>query len=157
MLKRFRATVLVAVTLVLAIAGCDFINSINPFGGSAEQAPADPNAAVSPGATPASPGATTASPGATPASPGATVAPQAAPPVNSQTPFRDGVNAAMSAAEAVQTAQTPEQWQAVVQQWQQAIALMQAVPQGDPNYATAQQKVTEYQGYLQYAQQNAGG
>jgi len=143
MLKRFRATVIVAAMLVPAIAGCDFINSINPFGGGAEQVPVDPNAAVTPGATPASPGAA--------------AAPQAAPPVNSQTPFRDGVNAAMSAAEAVQTAQTPEQWQAVAQQWQQAIALMQAVPQGDPNYATAQQKVTEYQGYLQYAQQNAGG
>jgi hypothetical protein len=55
----------------------------------------------------------------------------------------------------VQTAQDAAAWQAVVTQWQEAIALMQQVPEGDPNYQTAQQKVTEYQGYLTYAQQNA--
>ncbi|NJK99485.1 MAG: hypothetical protein HC910_02570 [Spirulinaceae cyanobacterium SM2_1_0] len=154
-MKRFRATVIVLATLVPAIAGCDLINSLNPFGGGAEEVPViDPNApvAVDPNAAPADPNAAPVDPNAAPQA-----APQAAPPVTSQTPFRDGVNAATSAAEAVQTAQSPEQWQAVVQQWQQAIALMQAVPAEDPNYTVAQQKVAEYQGYLQYAQQNAGG
>ncbi len=144
MLKRFCATAIVAATLVPAIAGCDLINSINPFAPEEEipfdttTAPADPNAPVDPNVA---------------------VDPNAAapPPVTSEAPFRDAVNTAMAAAEAVQVAQTPEQWQAVAQQWQQAIALMQAVPPEDPNHAVAQQKVIEYQGYLQYAQQNAGG
>ncbi|MBD2091586.1 hypothetical protein H6F67_17215 [Microcoleus sp. FACHB-1515] len=77
--------------------------------------------------------------------PTATVAP-------SQTPFRDAVNRATEAATQTQTAATADEWQQVVTLWEEAIVLMNQVPQNDANYATAQEKVSEYQGYLDYAQ-----
>lgn len=70
--------------------------------------------------------------------------------------FRLAVNKAMSAAKLVQTAKTPEAWQLVTIQWQEAIDLMRAVPKSSPNYKVAQEKVAEYQTYLQYAQGNIG-
>ncbi|NJL23279.1 MAG: hypothetical protein HC895_24610, partial [Leptolyngbyaceae cyanobacterium SM1_3_5] len=69
-----------------------------------------------------------------------------------QTPFRDAVNRATEAATQTQTAATAEEWQQVVTLWEEAIALMNQVPQNDDNYAIAQEKVSEYQGYLDYAQ-----
>lgn len=135
-LKHSYFTPIALVALLPLVTGCNVISSLNPFGGGGEEAP------------PASPVATPPpqSPAATPAAPNV-------PP--SQTPFRDAVNKAMEAANAVQTAQSSEEWQAVVILWQEAIALMQQVPQEDPNYQTAQQKVTEYQKYLEYAQNNS--
>jgi hypothetical protein len=43
----------------------------------------------------------------------------------------------------------------VALQWQEAINLMKAVPVSDGNYTMAQQKVIEYQKYLEVAQQRA--
>ncbi|MCT7959526.1 OmpA family protein [Laspinema sp. D1] len=71
-------------------------------------------------------------------------------------PFGEAVKKATSAATLTQTAKTPEQWLQVAKQWQEAIAFMQVVPQDSANYATAQQKVGEYQNNLSYARQNAG-
>lgn len=71
-------------------------------------------------------------------------------------PFGEAVRKATSAATLTQTAKTPEQWLQVANQWQEAIAFMQVVPQDSANYATAQQKVGEYQNNLNYARQNAG-
>ena len=68
--------------------------------------------------------------------------------------FRQAVNAAQSAANQAQTASTAEQWQAVADAWSNSIELMKRVPQSDPNYAVAQQKVVDYQPNLDYAQQN---
>jgi YVTN family beta-propeller protein len=61
--------------------------------------------------------------------------------------------AKVTATEAVQMgrAASPD-WSAAAQKWQQAIAQMQAVPATDPDYRQAQQKVAEYQGYLQEVQ-----
>ncbi|MCW6038986.1 hypothetical protein K4A83_22425 [Spirulina subsalsa FACHB-351] len=123
-----RLTVILASATVLTfLGGCEMINSINPFASEEETWVEEeiPPTEVAP-AVPTSP-----------------------------TPFRDAVNKAMEAANAVQTAQTQAEWQQVAQTWQEAIALMQQVPADDPNYATAQEKVTEYQGYLEYAQTNA--
>ena len=69
--------------------------------------------------------------------------------------FREAVNAAQNAANLAQTASTGAEWQAVADSWSRAIELMKQVPESDPNYATAQQKVVDYQPNLEYAQQNA--
>lgn len=73
-------------------------------------------------------------------------------PVPSSEPFRLAVNKAMSAARLVQTAKTSQTWQLVTIQWQEAIDLMRVVPGSSPKYGVAQQKVVEYQTYLEYAQ-----
>lgn len=89
----------------------------------------------------------------TTANPTATVTP-------SQTPFRDAVNRATAAATQTQTAATANEWRQVATLWEEAIALMNQVPQNDANYAIAQEKVSEYQGNLDYAQRKldeAGG
>jgi ankyrin repeat protein len=72
-------------------------------------------------------------------------------------PFRDAVNKATAAAEFAQTAKTSEEWSNVANTWQEAIDLMQAVPQSNPNYEVAQQKAKEYQTNKTYAQNNANG
>ncbi|MEA5469536.1 peptidylprolyl isomerase [Spirulina sp. 06S082] len=69
--------------------------------------------------------------------------------------FRVAVNHAMSAADLTQTAATPEDWDRVSQNWQQAIALMRVVPVDHKSYTVAREKVIEYQGYLEYASQQA--
>ncbi|WP_204105352.1 MULTISPECIES: peptidylprolyl isomerase [Spirulina sp. CCY15215] len=69
--------------------------------------------------------------------------------------FRVAVNYAMSAADLTQTAATPEDWDRVSQNWQQAIALMRVVPVDHEYYTVAREKVIEYQGYLEYASQQA--
>ncbi len=71
-------------------------------------------------------------------------------------PFGEAVKKATSAATLTQTAKTPEQWLQVAKQWQEAIAFLQVVPENSANYATAQQKVGEYQNNLNYARKNAG-
>lgn len=93
----------------------------------------------------------TAVPTTVPTTPAATPTPTATVAA-SQTPFRDAVNRATEAATQTQTATTVDQWQQVVTLWEQSIALMNQVPQNDTNYAIAQQKVSEYQNYLSYAQ-----
>jgi hypothetical protein len=44
----------------------------------------------------------------------------------------------------------------VIADWQEAIRLLGQVPNGDANYATAQQKISEYQRNLDYAKRKAG-
>ncbi|HEY9652487.1 MAG TPA: hypothetical protein V6C95_17650 [Coleofasciculaceae cyanobacterium] len=66
-------------------------------------------------------------------------------------PFRDAVNKAMNAANLTQTASNKAQWSTVASNWQQAIDLMKSVPQANPKYQVAQQKITEYQNNLNYA------
>jgi hypothetical protein len=71
--------------------------------------------------------------------------------------FREGVNKAIYAANLTQSAKSPDEWKIVVSQWQAAIALMKTVPSSSPNYIVAQQKITEYQKNLNYAEKNAVG
>ncbi|MEA5467759.1 hypothetical protein [Spirulina sp. 06S082] len=156
MSNRSTLTTLFTATLLSLVAGCDTLSALNPFGGGGtEEVP--PAVSVAPVPTaPADPAAPTDQTPTDPAAPPTAQAPAAAPNVPpSQTPFRDAVNKAMEAANAVQTAKTSAEWQNVTTLWQTAIALMQQVPEGDPNHAVAQQKVTEYTQYLQYAQQNS--
>ena len=83
-----------------------------------------------------------------------TPAPAAAP---AQSYFREGVNRATSAFNIGGSAQSPDDWKLAASRWQQAITLMQRVPASDPNYATAQAKVKEYQQNLAAAQQRVNG
>lgn len=52
------------------------------------------------------------------------------------------------------TATNKQDWQQAAQQWQQAIALLKSVPNSDSEFAQAQQKLTEYQGHLNYVVQD---
>lgn len=80
--------------------------------------------------------------------------PAAAPQTNH---FKEAVNRATSAVALGQSAQSPDDWKLAASRWQQALGLMQKVPTGDPNHATAQTKIKEYQQHLAAAQQRASG
>lgn len=71
--------------------------------------------------------------------------------------FREAVNRAQSAVAIGQSAQSPDDWNLAASRWQQAATLMSQVPNSDPNYGKAQQKVQEYQQNLSLAQQRAKG
>lgn len=71
-------------------------------------------------------------------------------------PWYEGVNVAMEAAILTQTAGTMEEWETIAGYWDRAIELMAAVPDTDPNYAQAQERVTTYTTNRDYARQNAG-
>lgn len=66
--------------------------------------------------------------------------------------FQDGLDAGMSAATISQSAQSKDDWKLVVSRWQSAINLLKTVPQSSLNYTKAQQKISEYQRNLGYAQ-----
>ncbi|MFW6264380.1 MAG: hypothetical protein ACOC3E_02545 [Cyanobacteriota bacterium] len=65
--------------------------------------------------------------------------------------FRNAVNFAVKAGENAQAADSFVEWEAVVKDWEMAIALLESISSFDPNYAIAQEKIPEYQGYLNYA------
>ncbi|MEM6592600.1 MAG: retropepsin-like aspartic protease, partial [Cyanobacteria bacterium P01_C01_bin.73] len=69
--------------------------------------------------------------------------------------YAQGIERASSAFTFSRRASSPDDWRLVASRWQQAIDLMAAVPEGDPNRAIAQQKVQEYQSNLQAAQRRA--
>ncbi|TVP66639.1 MAG: hypothetical protein EA342_11470 [Leptolyngbya sp. LCM1.Bin17] len=77
-----------------------------------------------------------------------------APPAATEDNFQQGAEHAMQAAELTQSAEFREEWVEVAILWQQAIAKMKAVPRASDQYELAQQKVTEYERNLQYAQSN---
>lgn len=69
--------------------------------------------------------------------------------------FQDANDKAISALTLSKSAHSKEDWDLVVYQWEEAIALMKVVPTSSPNYALAQNKVTEYRHNLVTAMQNA--
>ena len=84
--------------------------------------------------------------------------PQVQPVPTSQTDyFKEGVTRAQSAVAIGQSAQAPDDWNLAASRWKQAVLYMQQVPSADPNYATAQQKVQEYQQNLALAERRAAG
>lgn len=148
---RYSLTSTAAIAILSLTAGCDLISSFT--GGGSE----DPTVTEAPATAPASPAPDAQAPPAQ--DPAAQQAP-ANPPVDPATvddPFAEAVRRATSAAEATQTASTSEEWQAVATDWEAAIALMQAVPQDNPNYQTAQDRIPVYQNNLAYARSNAEG
>ena len=72
-----------------------------------------------------------------------------------QEAFRVGVNQATNAANLTQSAQSEQEWTQVANYWQQAIFLMSTVTLDSKHYQVAQDKLTEYQNYLDYAQEKA--
>jgi hypothetical protein len=89
--------------------------------------------------------------------PAATSGAQASPTATAATSpvFDEALGLGRSAAVKTQTAATKAEWQAVVSDWQSAIQRLNEIPKDDPNYATAQQKIKDYQRNLGYAQQRA--
>ncbi|MBD2577875.1 peptidylprolyl isomerase [Oscillatoria sp. FACHB-1406] len=69
--------------------------------------------------------------------------------------FHEAVNNAMSAATLTQSARSTEEWQTVAERWQKAISFMQAVPDNNPKYEVARDRIGEYQKNLDYAQSRA--
>lgn len=72
----------------------------------------------------------------------------------SNTPLKQGLEQGMRAAELTQSAELREDWVEVAMLWQNAIALLQSVIPSSQDYATAQQKITEYERNLEYAERN---
>ncbi|MBE9040814.1 hypothetical protein IQ235_08485 [Oscillatoriales cyanobacterium LEGE 11467] len=66
-------------------------------------------------------------------------------------PFDLAVERALEAWTLTQNARSPEDWDLVARTWIDAVALMQAVPPGDPKRAFAQKKVIEYLRNAAYA------
>ncbi|MDB9526184.1 retropepsin-like aspartic protease [Oscillatoria sp. CS-180] len=71
--------------------------------------------------------------------------------------FNEGVTRAQSAVAIGQSAQSTDDWNLAASRWQQAAVYMQQVPAADPNYATAQQKIQEYQQNQVLAERRAAG
>jgi hypothetical protein len=66
--------------------------------------------------------------------------------------FELGLDKASGAFNISQTAQSIADWDLVASQYQDAIALMKKIERGNPYFAIAQSKITEYQRKVQYAQ-----
>lgn len=137
-------------------------DSVDSTGGKVDSGKASiPPKAVE--STSSNPPPTEASPGTSPEAASPDTAPATAPaqPVvtspdttaTSADPFREAVNAATQAANLAQTADSPEAWSQVADRWDSAVKNMQVVPSDHPRYDVAQQKIPEYQRYLDYAQQ----
>jgi predicted aspartyl protease len=130
---------MVVVAIAGSLWGCGPSPTANP-----ESAPAEDTLAAVQGSPETSDGSNTALPDAA-----------ASPSTPQLNVFQEGVNLAQSAVAIGQSAQSPQDWQLAASRWQQAARYMGQVPESDPNYAVAQQKVTEYQQNLAQAQQQA--
>lgn len=131
--------------LVLAILHFTGIFRL-PFLGGSEADTATPDAVESPEPSP-SPGETAPAQGSP--SPSPEEQPPGAETLNNA--FSTGYGAAVKAG----TAQTRAEWNEVANEWQKAIDLMKEVPQDNPNYQKAQQRVLEYQNNLNAAKLRA--
>ena len=76
-------------------------------------------------------------------------------PAETSNYFQQAIDRATSAVNLSQNALSQDDWRLVVSRWQQAITLLEAVPASDPTHSQAQAKIAEYQGNLDYAQQQA--
>ncbi|MDJ0556104.1 MAG: hypothetical protein QNJ68_17030 [Microcoleaceae cyanobacterium MO_207.B10] len=77
------------------------------------------------------------------------------PKASSPDPWYNAVSSAQSAAQKAQTAQTNAEWNAVADDWQKAFEFMKEVPQSDPNYQKAQDRIPVYENNLSVAKQKA--
>jgi hypothetical protein len=114
-------------------------------------APVESPAAEAPAEAPAASPSPVA-PAESPAAGAPAASPSPAAPAQS---FATAVRSAIQASQAAQTAQTAQEWSAVAQAWQAAIAGMQAVPEGDVNYAVARDRIPTYERNRRYAETNA--
>jgi hypothetical protein len=70
--------------------------------------------------------------------------------------FEKGLSKGKSAAKLARVAESQDEWKMVENMWREAIFLMNSVPSSSPDYALSQQKITQYQVYLDFAKQSAG-
>lgn len=73
-----------------------------------------------------------------------------APANPASNPFTKALAQGRVAYETGKAAQRRQDWQRAATQWQQAIANLAAIPKTDPQFATAQEKMSEYQGHLKH-------
>jgi hypothetical protein len=66
--------------------------------------------------------------------------------------FQQAVNLSKNAAQLTRIAQTKSEWYQVGVELQKTIDMMKTVPEFSPNYTMAQQKIIDYQKFLDYAQ-----
>lgn len=86
-----------------------------------------------------------------------TSAEKSSTPASQTNYFSEGITRAQSAVSIGQSAQSKDDWNLAANRWKQAVLYMQQVPSADPNYATAQQKIQEYQQHLSLAERRAAG
>ncbi len=110
------------------------------------------------GTTPeASPTASVASPSPSPqasTSPSPSSSPQASPSPQEDS-FQKAFDMATGATAMGQSALAREDWVLIAQRWEQVITLLETVPTSSPNHGKAQEKLSEYKGYLAKAKQKA--
>ena len=127
---------LLSSSLVLLLSSCFNHNTANP------PPPSAPKAAVEVDVVSAQP-------------PEPTPTPEAEKPQIDY--YQRAITRASSAVAIGQSAQSQDDWSLAAGRWRQAIALLQQVPQDNPNYSVAQQKIKEYQKNLAVTQQQAEG
>jgi hypothetical protein len=71
--------------------------------------------------------------------------------LNNSSIYHRAINFANGATLASQTARTRQDWSKITVQWSKAIGLLKAIPNTDPFYAKAQEKLSEYQTILDVA------
>lgn len=71
-------------------------------------------------------------------------------PITESVYFDTALALARQAARQTQTAQTEQEWQQIINLWLEAIANLQEIPQSDPNWQSAQEKIEEYRTNLNY-------
>ncbi|TAF04612.1 MAG: hypothetical protein EAZ77_15330 [Nostocales cyanobacterium] len=71
--------------------------------------------------------------------------------------FQKAVKLAKNAAQITRTAKTKTEWYQVGREWQKTIEMLKTVPASHPNYAVAQEKIIDYQKYINYAQKIVNG
>jgi predicted aspartyl protease len=124
--------IILSASLALVSSACSSTNSINPSN------------AQTPGANP-------------PTTPPlkASKLPTISAPVPEIDNFSRAIDTATGAVNISQGAVSRDDWSLVAKQWQQAINLLKAVPSQNSHYATALNKLNEYQSYLADAQLRA--
>lgn len=73
---------------------------------------------------------------------------QTAPPSQASEPFQDAIDVATGAVTISKSAVSREDWKLVANHWQKSINLLKTVPSSSRHRKTAQQKLSEYKGYL---------
>lgn len=92
--------------------------------------------------------ATAAEPSVKPKPPTASPQMKQPQPASDTETYQQAIDIATGAVTISQSAESRGDWSLVANHWQKAITLLKAVPPSNPHYKTAQQKVSEYKGYL---------
>ena len=147
-----RTGTLIVLSGILALGsfacGSDTAENSSPESPAATPVPASPSPAESPSPKPtASPGNKATKTTKTQANKSLT-AKEPKKPLTKSVNYERGLDIATGAMNISKSAVSRDDWNLVASQWQQAISWMKAVPASSSQHATAQKKVSEYQGLL---------